>query len=191
MFRPDTLQVALEQIHEQICRIGAKYAAGCINFLENNMQLYIPVSVSPNWRFIANSYGILPAAVQPGIHLLLNNLNIVDPEILWYALSTLYSSDSWGSQQSKERIITNADLVQPGKSYLAVPTAKFNWWTSENSYAIASIEAPLKSAAWQSKFVIFHTCAIFFEIFLLHCVGLAVLVHLHPVDRGVSQYRYF
>jgi hypothetical protein len=78
-----------------------------------------------------------------------------------------YSSDSWGSQQSKERIITNADLVQPGKSYLAVPTAKFNWWTSENSYVIASIKAPLKSAAWRSKFVIFHTCATFFKNFLV------------------------
>jgi hypothetical protein len=32
--------------------------------------------------------------VQPGTHLLLNNLNIVDPEILWNPLSTLYFLDS-------------------------------------------------------------------------------------------------
>ena len=40
---------------------------------------YIPASMSPNWR-LANSYGILPAAVQPGAHLLLNNLNIFEPK---------------------------------------------------------------------------------------------------------------
>jgi hypothetical protein len=51
------------------------------------------------------------------------------------------------------------------------------------SYVIASIEAPLKSAVWRSKFVIFRTCATFFEIFLLHCVGLAVLVHVQPVFK--------
>ena len=137
--------------------------------------------MSPNWR-LANSYGILPAAVQPGAHLLLNNLNTVDPKILGYPLSTLYFLDSWGSQQSKERIITGAGLGQPSKSYHAVPTGKFNWRTSENPYVIASIEAPLKSVGWRSKFVIFHILAQhFYEIFLLHCVGLAVLVHFHPV----------
>ena len=115
------------------------------------------LAVSPNW-LLANSYGILLAAVQPGTHLLLNNLNIVDPEMLWNPLSTLYFLDRWGSQQSKERIITGAGLVQPGKSYHAVRTDEFNWQTSENSYVIASIEAPLKSAVWRSKFVIFHTC---------------------------------
>ena len=34
--------------------------------------------------------------------------------------------------------------------------------TSENPYVIAPIEAPLKSAAWRSKFVIFYTCTTFF-----------------------------
>jgi hypothetical protein len=70
------------------------------------------------------------------------------------------------SQQSKERIITGAGLAQPGKSYHAVRTDEFNWRTSEDFYVhvlvIASIEAPLKSADWRSKFVIFQTCATFF-----------------------------
>ena len=61
--------------------------------------------------------------------------------------------------------------MQPGKSYRAVRTAEINWRTSENPYVIASIEAPLKSAGWRSKLVIFHTCPTF----------LAVLVHFHPV----------
>jgi hypothetical protein len=78
--------------------------------------------MSPNWR-LANSYGILPAAVQTGTDLLLNNLNIVDPKTLYYLLSTLYFLDSWGSQQSKERIITGDGPVKPNKSYHAV-------WTS-------------------------------------------------------------
>ena len=82
--------------------------------------------------------------------------NIVKP------LSTLHFSDSWGSQQSKEHIITGAGIVQPGKSYHAVRTGEFNRRTSENPYVIASIEAPLKSAAWRSKFAIFHTCPTFF-----------------------------
>ena len=122
--------------------------------------------MSPNWR-LANSYGILPAAVQPGTDLLLNNLNIVDPKILWYPLSTLYFLDSWGSQQSKKHIIMGAGLGQPGKSYLTVRTAETNWRTSENPYVIAPIEAPLKSAAWRSKIVIFHTCTTFFWNFLV------------------------
>ena len=122
--------------------------------------------MSPNWR-LANSYGILPAAVQPGSHLLLNNLNIVDPKISGYHLSTLYFLDSWGSQQSKERIITGAGLAQAGKSCLTVRTVEFNCRTSGNSYVIAPIEAPLKSAGWRSKFVIFHTCPTFFWIFLV------------------------
>jgi hypothetical protein len=135
--------------------------------------------VTPNWRLV-NSYGILPAAVQPGTHLLLNNLNSVDREILWYPPSTLYFLDSWGSQQWKERIITGAGLGQPGKSYHAVPTGEFNWRTSENPCVIASIEAPLKSAVWRSKFVIFHTCLTFFWNFLVALctrvdLGLAVL----------------
>ena len=146
--------------------------------------MYILASVSPNWR-LANSYGILQAAVHPSTLLLLNNLNIVDPEILYYALSTLYFLDSWGSQQSKERIITGAGPGQPGKSCLTVRTVEFNWRTSENPYVISSIEAPLKSDGWRSKFVIFHTCTTFFcENFLSHCVGLAVLVHFHPVWWG-------
>jgi hypothetical protein len=122
--------------------------------------------MSPNWRS-ANSYGILPAAVQPGSHLLLNNLNIVDPKILWNPLSTLYFLDSWGSLQSKEGIITGADPGQPSKSHLTVRTAETNWRTSEHLYVIAPIGAPLKSAAWRSKFVIFHTCPTFFWIFLV------------------------
>ena len=69
------------------------------------------------------------AAVQPGTHLLLNNLNIVESEILWNPLSILYFLDSWGSQQSKERIITGAGLVQAGKSYRVVRTGEFNCWT--------------------------------------------------------------
>ena len=122
--------------------------------------------MSPNWR-LANSYGILVAAVQPGTDLLLNNLNIVDPKILWNPLSTLYFLDSWEPQKSKERIIRGVGLVQPGKSYHAVRTVEFNWWTSENPYVIAPIEAPLKSAAWRSKIVIFHTCPTFFRNFLV------------------------
>ena len=114
----------------------------------------------PNW-WLANSYGILPAAVQPGTHLLLNNLN------MWYPLSTRYVLDSWGSRQSKERIITSAGLGQPNKSYHAVRTAEFNCRTLENPDVIASIEAPLKRAGWRSKFVIFHTCATFLWKFLV------------------------
>jgi hypothetical protein len=73
-------------------------------------------------------------------------------------------------------------LAHPGKSYRTVRTSEFNWQTSENHYVIASIEAPLKRALWRSKFVIFHICATFvFDIFLLRCVGLAVLVHFHHV----------
>jgi hypothetical protein len=60
--------------------MDAKYAAAFIICLGNS--LHIPASVPPNSR-LANFYGILPAAVQPGTHLLLNNLNIFDPEILW------------------------------------------------------------------------------------------------------------
>ena len=137
--------------------------------------------MSPNWRS-ANSYGILPEAVQPGSHLLLNNLNIVDPKILWNVLSTPYFLDSWEPQQSKERIITGAGLVQPGKSCPTVRTVEFNWRTSKNPYVIASIEAPLKSGGWRSKFEFPIVAQHFFENFLSHCVGLAVLVHLHPVS---------
>ena len=53
-------------------------------------------------------------------------------------------------------------IVQPGKSYRAVRTGGINWWTSENPYVIASIEAPLKSAGWPSKFVIFILAQHFF-----------------------------
>ena len=120
--------------------------------------------------------------MQPGTHLLLNNLNIVDPEILWNPLSTLYFLDSWGSQQSKERIITGAGPAQAGKSYRAVRTGEFNWRTSENLYVIASIEAPLKKAVWRSKIAIFHTCTTFCLKFSCYiAVGLAVLVHFPPV----------
>ena len=122
--------------------------------------------MSPNWR-LANSYGILLAAVQPGSHLLLNNLNIVDPKILWNPLSTLYFLDSWEPQQSKERIITGAGPVEHGKNYHAARTAEISWRTSENPYVIAPIEAPLKSAVWRSKIVIFHTCTTFFWNFLV------------------------
>ena len=122
--------------------------------------------MSPNWR-LADSYGILPAAVPPGSHLLLNNLNIVDPKILGYPLSTLYFLDSWGSQQSKERIITGAGFAQASKSYHTVRTGEFNWRTSKNPYVIASIEAPLKSCGWWSKFVILESCATFFWKFLV------------------------
>ena len=121
--------------------------------------------MSPNWR-LANSYGILPAAVQPGTDLLLNNLNIVDPKISGYHLSTLYFLDSWEPQQSKERIITGAGPVEHGKNYHAVRTAEISWRTSENPYVIAPIEAPLKSAAWRSKIVIFHTCTTFHPVWL-------------------------
>ena len=121
------------------------------------------------------------AAVQPGTELLLNNLNIVDPKILGYHLSTLYFLDSWEPQQSKERIITGAGLGQPAKSYHAVRTVEFNGQTSGNPYVIAPIEAPLKSAAWRSKFVIFILAQHFFKIFLLHFVDLGVFVHSHPV----------
>jgi hypothetical protein len=51
--------------------------------------------------------------VQPGNHLLLNNLNIVESKKLL-------------SQQSKERYITGAGLAQAGKSYRAVRTVEFN-----------------------------------------------------------------
>ena len=51
----------------------------------------------------------------------------------------------------------------------------------ENPYIIACIEAPLKSAVWRSKFVIFQNCGTFLKIFLSGCVELAVLVHLHHV----------
>ena len=101
---------------------------------------------------------------------------------LWYPLSTLYFLNSWGSQQSKKRIITGAGLVRPGKNYHAVRKVEFNRRTSENPYEISPVEAPLKSAVWRSKFVIFHTCTtFFFEIFWLRSVGLAVLVHFHNV----------
>jgi hypothetical protein len=122
--------------------------------------------MSPNWR-LANSYGILPAAVQPGSHLLLNTFNIVEPKILGYHQSTLNFLDSWGSQPSKERIITGAGLVRHGKNYHAVRKVEFNWQTSENPDAIAPIEAPLKSAGRRSKFVIFHTCTTFFWNFIV------------------------
>mgnify|MGYP002808686617 CR=1 FL=1 len=118
--RYSIMQVALGQI----CRMGANKPLAVSISWEISCTIIL-VSVSPNWR-LANSYGILPAAVQPGNHLLLNNLNIVDPKILWYHLSTLYFLDSWGSQHSKERIITGAGLR---KSLCNFP-----------------IEAPLKSA---------------------------------------------
>ena len=147
--------------------------------------------MSPNWR-LANSYGILPAALQPGTDLLLNNLNIVDPKILWYALSTLYFLDS--SQLSKERIITGAGPGQPGKSYLTVRTAETNWRISENPYVIAPIEAPLKSAPWRSKFVIFHTCTTFFWNFLVaYCrfVGLGPFpTYLIEASHNISWWNY-
>ena len=122
--------------------------------------------MSPNWR-LANSYGNLLAAQQPGSHLLLNNLNIVDPKILWNPLSTLYFLNSWKPQHSKERIKTGAGPGQPGKNYLTVRTAETNWRTSENPNVTAPIEAPLKSAVWRSKIVIFHTCTTFFWNFLV------------------------
>ena len=84
-----------------------------------------------------------------------------------YPLSTPYFLDSWGSQHWKERTKTGAGLGQPGKSYHAVPTGEFNWRTSGNPCVIAFIEAPLKSRVWRSKFVIFHTCPIFFWKFLV------------------------
>jgi hypothetical protein len=75
-----------------------------------------------------------------------------------------------------------AGLAQPGKNYRAVRTGEFNWQSSETPSVIASIKGQLKSGVWRSKFVIFHICAtFFFEILLLHCVGLAVLEHFHHV----------
>jgi hypothetical protein len=68
------------------------------------------------------------------------------------------------------RVITGAGLARAGKNYHAFRTGEFNCRTSENSYVIASIEAPLKSAAWRSKFVICQSCATFFEIFLFDSV---------------------
>jgi hypothetical protein len=139
--------------------------------------------MSPDWR-LANSYGILPAAVHTGSHLLLNNSNIADLEISGYHLSTLYFLDSWGSQQSKERIITGAGLAQPRKSYHAVRTGEFNRQTSKNPYVIASIEAPSKSAGWRSKFVISHTCATLFWNFLIALCRFGVLVTFPPCLIG-------
>jgi hypothetical protein len=136
----------------------------------------------PNGRKISGWLLRFPGklAVHPGVgvtqltiskftHLLVNNLNIVDPKYRGTAVlqSTLYFLDSWVPQQSKKRKITGTGLVQPGKSYRAVRTAEFNWRTSENPYLIASIDAPLKRAAWRSKFVIFHTCTTFFWNFLV------------------------
>ena len=83
--------------------------------------------------------------------------NIVRPYRLYR-----YFLDSWGSQQSKERVIAGAGPAQAGKSYLIVRTGEFNWRTLENHYVIASIEAPLKSGGWWTKFVILQSCAIFF-----------------------------
>ena len=57
--------------------------------------------------------------------------------------------------------------MQPGKSYRAVRTVEFNCRTSENSCVTAPIEAPLKSAVWPPKNVIFHTCTAFFGDFLV------------------------
>jgi hypothetical protein len=90
--------------------------------------------------------------------------NIVIPTI---DPTAVYFLDSWGSQQSKERIITGAGLGQPRKSYLTVRTAETNWRISENPYSIAPIEAPLKSAAWRSKLLIFHTRPTFFWNFIV------------------------
>jgi hypothetical protein len=50
-------------------------------------------------------------------------------------------------------------LCKPGKNHHAVWMGEFNWRTLENPYVVASIEAPLKSAVWQSlaiKFMIFQ-----------------------------------
>jgi hypothetical protein len=41
---------------------------------------------------------------------------------MWNPLSTLSFLDSWGSQQSKERIITGAGLGQPGTVKIASPS---------------------------------------------------------------------
>jgi hypothetical protein len=87
--------------------------------------------------------------VQPGIHLLLNNLNSVDPEILWYGrtlyrLYTFWTAEAL-DQLSKECIMTGAGLAQADKSGVTVRTGEFNWQTSENCNVIASIEALLKS----------------------------------------------
>ena len=179
--RYSIMQVALGQI----CRMGANKPLAVSISWEISCTIIL-VSVSPNWRLriidsklLRNPPSSCAARHPPG--LLLNNLNIVDPEILWGPLSTLYFLENWGSQQSEERIITGAGLVQPGESYRAVRTGEFNRRTSENPFVIASIEAPLKSVVGRPKFVIFHTCTTFLEILSLYCVGLVVLVHLHPV----------
>jgi hypothetical protein len=79
--------------------------------------------------------------------------------------------------------------VQAGKSYRAIGTSEFNCQTSEIPYVIASIEAPLKSAGWQSKFVIFILAQHFFFDFFF-CVMLIWRSWFISTlfDRGVSQY---
>ena len=101
--------------------------------------------------------------MQPGTHLLLDNLNIVKTLKYCdtpYRLHTFWTAEALSTGKSEQ--ITGAGLGQPGKSYHAVPTGEFNWRTSGNPCVIAFIEAPLKSRVWRSKFVIFHTCPIFF-----------------------------
>ena len=90
--------------------------------------------------------------------------NIVGP------LLTLYFLVSWGSQLSKERIITGAGPAQASKNYRAVRTGEFTWRTSENPYVVASIEAPFKSGGWWSKFVILQSCATFFFLKIYCCI---------------------
>jgi hypothetical protein len=64
-------------------------------------------------------------------------------------------------------IIQTYPLVQPGKSYRAIRTGELNGQTLENSYVIASIEAPLNSAAQRPKFVISILAQHFFETYNL------------------------
>jgi hypothetical protein len=121
--------------------------------------------------------------VQPGTHLLLDNLNMVDPEILWNPLSTLYFLDSCGSQQSKDCIITGAGPGQPGKSYLR-PHGRDRLTNLRKSLCNCPHRSAIEKCCMAIKIRDFsYLCSFFFEIFLFRCAGLVILhvVHLHPV----------
>jgi hypothetical protein len=74
--QPDTLQVALEQI----CRMGTKYGAGCINSLENALAVHPGVGVTQLTisKFIRNPPSCCAARHPPAFGQL---EPVVDPEI--------------------------------------------------------------------------------------------------------------
>ena len=126
-------------------------------------------------------YGILQPAVQPGWNLLLNNLNIVDPEIFWYLLSTLYFLDSWGFQQSKERIITGAGLAQPGKSYRHDWTGEFNC-LHRSSIEKFSLTIKIRDFS--------YLCNIFLKFLVALCRFGGSWCISNLFDRGVPKYFF-